>query len=195
MKAFPNLLKRMGMAALVFAGAYAVAMIVLKVVAIAAGFEKELDFAQMSDYTAKIYMLVIGIVCPLVYFNLYVAAGVTRRQFTAGMLAVAAVMSACFAILRMPLLMAHGELTAMSVTASALYGMLAFLVGWTAVIGFQFMRAIPIFLSSISPVFFVLGFLAVEKLSTAVRLPIFAIAIAALGAGLLWAASRIPVKI
>jgi hypothetical protein len=95
----------------------------------------------------------------------------------------------------MPLLMAHGELTAMSVTASALYGMLAFLVGWTAVIGFQFMRAIPIFLSSISPVFFVLGFLAVEKLSTAVRLPIFAIAIAALGAGLLWAASRIPVKI
>jgi hypothetical protein len=120
---------------------------------------------------------------------------VTRKQFAAGILAVAAVMSACFAILRMPLLVAKGDLSALAVTAFMLKEMLAFLAGWTAAVGFQFMRAIPVFLSVICPLFLWAGFSMIEKLSLLMRLPIFAVAVVALGAGLLWVVRRIPVKV
>jgi hypothetical protein len=141
-------------------------------------------------------MLVIGVVCPLIYFAYYLAAGVTRKQFAAGMFAAAAALSLCFAVLRIPLLIGNGGVPALAVLVPALYGALAFLAGWTASVGFQYARGVPIIIGIVCAVVLFNGIVQLERLALPplARLPAAAGAICVVWALLLRAVQRIPVN-
>jgi hypothetical protein len=73
---------------------------------------------------------------------------------------------------------------------------LAFLGGWTAVAGFQFMRGIPIIISIACASAMCYGVIAYERLQLPplAYMGIYIAAILAIGAGLLAVVRRIPVR-
>jgi hypothetical protein len=96
----------------------------------------------------RIFMLIIGIVMPLLYMENFVAAGITRGQFVRGMLAAAALLALSFTLffaLILPLVFRFpggmsGFIPALSGCVQMLW---AFLLGWIATVGFSFRRFVP----------------------------------------------------
>jgi hypothetical protein len=184
----------MGITALWYAGILTVVMIALQI------FFKETDadmtLVAVSDISTRFYMLVTGIVYPLVYFSHYLAVGLTRKQFAFGIFAAGALLSLCFSILRIPLLIIDNEFSLLAILVTALYGVLAMLVGWTTVVGFHYMRCIPIIASIVFGMVIGCGLMTIAGL----QLPLLACiwisvsAILVIGTGLLLTVRRIPVK-
>jgi hypothetical protein len=198
MKVFRDLFRRMGIIALWYVGLFAAVMFALQAVfkVRIMGVDVGVSFLVISDISTRLYMLVIGIVFPLVYFNHYISVGVTRKRFFVGIIAAGTALSLCFTILRVPLLILDGEFSLPAVLVCVLYGTLAFLVGWTASVGFQHMRFIPIVVgTALAPLMYA-GLLSLEKLQLPplAYLWIFTGAILLVGLGLLLAVWRIPVK-
>jgi hypothetical protein len=193
---FRDLFRRLGISALWYAGVFAVVILVLQIVFKAAGVDGDVALTVISAISTRFYMLVLGIVCPLVYFTHYLAVGVTRKQFAVGIFAAGALLSLCFALLRAPMLIIENVFSPLALLVPALYGALAFLVGWTAAVGFQYMRGVPICVGTICAAAMFHGMIAVERLQLplSAHLPISAGAIALVGAVLLVAVQRIPVK-
>jgi hypothetical protein len=138
------LFRRMGVISLWYIGIFAVVVLVLTIV-----FEV-FHIADMIDitYTAgggadvfansnSVFLLVLGVLFPLLSLEPFLAAGATRRQFAAGMLSAAAALAIGFTVICVVL-----DLLAASFSLPRLFtyltdDILFFLTGWTAVIGFQ----------------------------------------------------------
>jgi hypothetical protein len=196
MKVFRDLFRRMGITALWFVGIFLVGVVALQIIFKATGVEGEVAVTVSSDISVRIYMLVMGIVAPLVYFSPYIEVGVTRKQFAVGICAAGALLSLCLSVLRIPWLIVDNEFSVLAVLLCAFYGALAFLVGWTAAAGFHFMRGLPIVAGIICANALCQGLIALERL----QLPLLAClwitvgAILLVGAGLLWVIWRAPVR-
>jgi hypothetical protein len=199
----------MGVAALWYAAVFAVVIAALQIIfkmVIVDSPSTHISGAALTSAGATLmtvyglstgtYMLVMGIVCPPVYFSHYISAGVTRTRFAVGIFAAGAALSLCFAVLRIPLLVLYGELSLPAVFLPALSGALSFVVGWTASVGFQYLRFIPILVSTVcGPALFV-GIMSLEKLQLPPwsHMSIFACALLTVGAVLLRVVKRIPVR-
>jgi hypothetical protein len=88
-------------------------------------------------FGTRIYVLVIGIVTPLLYAGSYVGIGVTRRQFTLGLMVSGLGLCLAFATL---FTLFEGFTAGFSLARALLQfaGLcLCFLAGWIAVVGFQ----------------------------------------------------------
>lgn len=120
-----------------FIGIYALIMAILLVI---------FSFVTIDDtswvpisimYAPKIYLLVMGIVYPLVATKLYVSQGLTRKQF---FLAYTGAISIISLFLIIPLLASviyYGSISLTSALIHYLHMPLFFLIGWTSVVGFQ----------------------------------------------------------
>jgi hypothetical protein len=198
MKVFRDLFKRMGISALWYVGILIVVLIALQIIfnAVGIGEDMRIDVTDAFDNSTRIYMLVIGIVCPPVYLSHYLAAGVTRRQFAVGIFAAAALLSLCLEVLRVPLLIMDNEFSSLAVLVPMLGAVLAFLGGWTAVVGFQFMRGVPIIISIACASAMCYGVISIVELQlpTLAYMGIYIGAILAIGATLLAVVRRIPVR-
>jgi hypothetical protein len=213
MRAFPDLLKRMGKSALIFAGvSFAPVLALILILALNPGTipvqmatvgATRVDLAMSNPIfgglaligqIAIFYLLVYGIVCSAACFNKYMAAGVTRREFATGMIAAAALLSACFSLLSIPLLLANNELPLLLVLVLALQGTLMFLIGCIATVGFQLTGILSAVLGLIVAFALLFCMSVLSDLQLYAQLPIFAATIAIAVAGLLWATRRIPVK-
>jgi hypothetical protein len=148
----------------------------------------------LTGQIALFYLFIYGIVCPATYFNKYIAAGVTRREFVAGMIAVAALLSVCFSLLSIPLLLANNEPPLFLVLALALQGTLMFLSGFTATVGFQLTGILSAVLGVLIAFALQVWMSLFSDFKLLTQLPIFVATIAIAVAGLLWATRRIPVK-
>jgi hypothetical protein len=186
----------MGIIALWYVGIFAAVMVALQIIFKVTGVDIGVTFLLISDISTRLYMLAIGIVCPLVYFNHYISAGVTRKQFFAGMVAAGTALSLCFTILKVPLLILGGEFSLLAMLVCVLYGTLTFIVGWTASVGFQHMRFIPIVVGIVLAPLMWCGLLTLERLQLPLlaHLWIFISAILVAGTGLLLAVWRVPVR-
>lgn len=88
-------------------------------------------------YAPKIYLLVMGIVYPLVATKLFVSQGLTRKQF---FLAYTGAISIISLFLLIPILASviyYDSISLPSAITHYLQMPLFFLIGWTSVIGFQ----------------------------------------------------------
>lgn len=200
LRVFRNLFRRMGTNALWYVGIFALVIILLRVIVMAPGVStdigKAVTLSQVADFSNKIYLLVLGIVYPLVYFRYYIETGVTRRQFSLGMFATAMLLSLCFAVSLVPLRIAEGTFTPVEILMNAVYGTLCFMTGWTSTVGFQFMRPVPIFVGILCAVSVLHGGLFLSKLSLPLwgYLSIAALAVCLLGFFLLRVVKRIALK-
>jgi hypothetical protein len=196
MKVFRDLFKRMGVSALWFLGIFVITIAILYVIFQGLSTQVDISLSVVFDIATRVYMVIIGIVCTLVYFPIYLAVGVTRKQFFIGLFASGALLSLCFAVLRIPLLIMSNTLSPLAVLVPALQNTLAFLVGWVGVIGFQYMRTVPIIISITCANLMPQGLIQLEKmeLSLLTLLWISIIAIALIATGLYLATRRIPVK-
>jgi hypothetical protein len=185
----------MGVSALWYVCVFAVVTFVLQKVFKETGVDADVTLAVISAASTRVYMLVIGIVCPVTYFGHYLAVGVTRKRFAAGMFAAGAALSLCFAALRVPLLILEDGFSLTEAFVPAFCGAFTFIVGWTASVGFQYMRAVPIISGLVCSTALYLGMMALEYLGlpAAARLLIAACGICVVGAALLRAVKRIPV--
>lgn len=120
-----------------FIGIYALTMVILLIV---------FSFVKINDtswipisimYAPKIYLLVIGIVYPLITTKLYVSQGLTRKQF---FLAYTGAISIISLLLFIPILVSaiyYGNISLLSAITHYLHLPLFFLIGWTSAVGFQ----------------------------------------------------------
>jgi hypothetical protein len=192
---FRDLFRRMGVIALWYAGILIIVMVVLQIFAKTTA-DLYVTLAIVSEGSTRIYMLVIGIVCPLTYLGHYLAVGVTRKRFAVGIFAAGAAQSLCFAVLRIPLLIMADEFSLTATLIPAMYGALTFLVGWTASVGFQYMRAVPIVVGLVCAAAAYFGMMVAFEwfgLPTLAHFPIAACGICIVGAALLRVVKRIPV--
>jgi hypothetical protein len=196
MKVFRDTFRRMGVAALWYVGLFAAVMIALQAVFKATGVDMGVTLLVVSDFSTRLYMLVMGIVFPPLCFAQYLSVGVTRKQFAVGIFAAGAALSLCFAILRAPLSVLDGTFSFLALIVPALYGALAFIVGWTASVGFQHGNFIPAAAGIVVATLLWIGLSALEKLQLPLLayLWIFISAIFVVGTGLLLAVWRVPVK-
>jgi hypothetical protein len=187
----------MGISALWYVGVFAAVIVVLRVVFKAEEMDVAVTLTSISNISGRIYMIMLGIACPLVYFPRYIAVGVTRKRFALGIFASGALLSLCFfAALRIPLLAWGGGLSLLAVLIPALYGALAFLIGWTASVGFQYTRGAPILVGIVCACAILAGVAALERLGLRSwpSLSIAVCAIGLVGLPLLRAVMGIPVR-
>lgn len=89
-------------------------------------------------YSPKIYILVMGIIYPLITMELLLTRGLTRKQYFCALTGAVGFLSL---ILIIPPIIAQiimGIFTPLSIVINLVQMPLFFLIGWTAVVGFQF---------------------------------------------------------
>jgi hypothetical protein len=150
----------------------------------------------ISGYSTQIYMLATGIVFPLIYLQHFIAAGTTRRQFRAGMYAAGVGLAVCLTALRAVVMAAAGGFTVLDGFIGLAGGLLAFVAGWTAAVGFQYMAVGPIVLGIAASCVLWAGWILAERFKAGTVLQFgIGIAEAIAGAFMLTRAVRnIPVK-
>ena len=106
------------------------------------GFALASFYQQTFVASCAIYMLVIGIIFPLM-LGLHMSLGVTRREHTVGLLVVASLLSLVFAlvwaimqVLLFPVFDIKAVLTVFTLSLGS------YLMSWVIVLGFQFRRVI-----------------------------------------------------
>jgi hypothetical protein len=138
------LFRRMGAISLWYIGIFAVVVLALTIV-----FEV-FHIAGMIDitYTAggdayvfansnSVFLLVLGILFPLLSLEPLLAVGATRRQFAIGLLSAAAALAIGFAVICAVLDLLAGSFSLPRLFTYLTDDILFFLTGWAAVIGFQ----------------------------------------------------------
>lgn len=120
-----------------FIGIYALIMTILLFV---------FSFVKIDDtswipitlmYTPKIYLLVMGIVYPLVATELYVSRGLTRKQFFWAYTGAISIISLFLLIPILASIIYIENISLLSAITHYLYLPLFFLIGWTSIVGFQ----------------------------------------------------------
>ena len=100
--------------------------------------DSDQDLMVISSNSPKIFLLIMGIVYPLINIELFLSRGLTRRQF---FIAITSVISIVSIILLLPLVITNileGTITPLSLIIDYLQMPIYFLIGWTAGVGFQF---------------------------------------------------------
>lgn len=120
-----------------FIGIYALIMAILLVI---------FSFVTIDDtswvpisimYAPKIYLLVMGIVYPLVATKLYVSQGLTRKQFFWAYTGAISIISLFLIIPLLASVIYYGGVSLTSALIHYMHMPLFFLIGWTSVVGFQ----------------------------------------------------------
>ncbi len=123
-----------------FIGTYALIMAILLII---------FSFVTIDDtswipisimYAPKIYLLVMGIVYPLVATKLYVSQGLTRKQFFWAYTGAISMISLFLFIPLLASVIYYGSISLPSAMIHYLHMPLFFLIGWTSVVGFQMRR-------------------------------------------------------
>ncbi len=101
--------------------------------------ERDMEWVAISTaYAPKIYLLVIGIISPLTYMELYMSRGLTRTQFFWAFTEAIAILSV---FLFLPTIIAEiifGNISLLFIITHYIQMPLSFIMGWTVVIGFQY---------------------------------------------------------
>ncbi len=115
--------------------------LIIAILSIVFHYIKDVDRSWMgisSIYSPKVYLLVMGIVYPLISAELYLSRGLTRRQYFWALTGAIGILSLG---LLLPMVIAEilmGTITPMSVIVNLIQMPLFFLMGWTIAAGFQF---------------------------------------------------------
>lgn len=120
-----------------FIGIYALIMAILLIVFSFVTIDNTSWMPISIMYAPKIFLLVMGIVYPLVSTKLYVSQGLTRKQF---FWAYTGAISIISLFLLIPLLASAIYYDSISLSSSIIHYLqmpLFFLIGWTSVLGFQ----------------------------------------------------------
>ena len=120
-----------------FIGIYALIMAILLVVFSYVTIDDTSWIPISIMYSPKIYLLVMGIVYPLIATKLFVSQGLTRKQF---FWAYTGAISIISLFLLVPLLASEIYFDSISLSSAIthyLQMLLYFLIGWTSVVGFQ----------------------------------------------------------
>lgn len=121
--------------------------------------------------TSKIYLLVIGIVYPLMVTELYISRGLTRKQFFWAFTAAIGIVS-LFLLFILTVATLFDGMTLQSALSHYLQMLLFYLIGWTAAVGFQFGKwytAIPGVLSAVGLLYTVTAITSIFDLSDLTR--------------------------
>lgn len=120
-----------------FIGIYALVMAILLIV---------FSFVTIDDtswmpisivYAPKIYLLVMGIIYPLIATKLYVSQGLTRKQFFWAYTVAISIISLFLFIPVLASVIYYDNFSLTSAITHYLQMPLFFLIGWTSVVGFQ----------------------------------------------------------
>lgn len=136
-KVFKLLLSVQGKSACWFIGIYALIIAILIIIFSYITID-DVSWIPLSIlYAPKIYLLVMGIVYPLVSTKLYVSKGVTRTQF---FWAYTGAISVISLLLLIPILVSsiyNNDISISMAITHYLQMPLFFLIGWTSIVGFQ----------------------------------------------------------
>jgi hypothetical protein len=152
MKVFNDMFRRMAVSAIWYVIIFPLVIIAVSIFVAIGGEEFDLTLDTIVNYSNHVYLLVIGIISPLVYFTRYVAVGVTRKQIATSLLCSAIVLAAVFALINIPLMLIFGDFYLMQIPTAFARGFASFTIGWLAVSGFHFMRGVPITLGIVCAV-------------------------------------------
>jgi hypothetical protein len=89
-------------------------------------------------YSPKVYLLVMGVIYPLITMEQYVSRGLTRKQFFWALTGSSSIIALILIIPITIALIYIGELTPLFVVINLVQMSAFFFIGWTAVLGFQF---------------------------------------------------------
>ncbi|SHI06198.1 hypothetical protein [Clostridium grantii] len=136
-KALKLLLSIQAKSTCIFIGIYALIMAILFSVFSYVNMYPSYWMADSIIYTFNIYLLIMGIVYPLIATRLYVSRGLTRKQF---FWAYTGTMSIISLFLFVPILISiiyYDSFSILSAITDYLRMPLSFLIGWTCAVGFQ----------------------------------------------------------
>ncbi len=136
-KAFKLLLQMQIKGTFWFLGIYALTMAILLTIFSYVRIEDTSWIPISILYTPKIYLLVIGIIYPLISTKLYISYGLTRKQYFFAYLGAMSIISI---LLLIPVLMSfiyYDNFSIITIVTHYLQLPLFFLIGWTSIIGFQ----------------------------------------------------------
>ena len=103
-------------------------------------------------YAPKIYLLVMGIVYPLITLELYISRGLTRRQYFLAFMGTMSILALVFLIPTLIAQICLGTITPFSVILNYVQMPMFFLAGWSAGTGFHFRKWYAPFLGILSAV-------------------------------------------
>lgn len=95
------------------------------------------DWNMLSPSSPKLFLLIMGIVYPLITLELYISRGLTRKQY---FIALTSVVSIESLILLLPSVVDRilaGTIDPLSLIIDYVQMPVFFLIGWTGVVGFQ----------------------------------------------------------
>lgn len=120
-----------------FIGIYALTMAIVLIVISFVKIDDTSWIPISTAYAPKIYLLVMGIVYPLIALKLYVSKGLTRKQFFWAYTGAISIISLFLLIPILASAIFYDSLSLPAVIIHYLHMPLFFLIGWTAVVGFQ----------------------------------------------------------
>lgn len=120
-----------------FIGIYALIMAILLIIFSFVTIEDTSWIPISIMYAPKIYLLVMGIVYPLVATKLYVSQGLTRKQFFWAYTGAISIISLFLTIPLLASVIYYGSISLPSAMIHYLHMPLFFLIGWISVVGFQ----------------------------------------------------------
>ncbi|MBS4192972.1 hypothetical protein KHA94_22935 [Bacillus sp. FJAT-49705] len=120
-----------------FIGIYAFIMAILLIVFSYVTIDDTSWIPISIIYSPKIYLLVIGIVYPLVATKLFVSKGLTRKQFFWAYTGAISIISLFLLIPLLGSVIYYDSISLPSAITHYLQMPLFFFIGWTSVVGFQ----------------------------------------------------------
>lgn len=120
-----------------FIGIYALTMAMFLIVFSYVKIDNTSWILDSIIYAPKIYLLVLGIVYPLVVTKLYVSRGLTRKQFFWAFTGAISIISLFLLIPILASIIYYDNISLLSAITHYLHMPLFFLIGWTSVVGFQ----------------------------------------------------------
>lgn len=120
-----------------FIGIYGLVMAILLIVFSYVTIDDSSWIPISITYAPKIYLLVMGIVYPLVAIKLYVSQGLTRKQFFWAYTGAISIISLFLLIPILASVIYYDSISLPSAITHYLQMPLFFLIGWTSVVGFQ----------------------------------------------------------
>ncbi|SDN72170.1 hypothetical protein [Bacillus sp. OK048] len=139
-KALKLLLSTQAKATCWFLGIYALTMAIVLIVFSYVKIDDTSWIRETIIYAPKIYLLVMGIVYPLVATKLYVSRGLTRKQFFWAYTGAISIVSLFLLIPILASIIYFENISLLSAITHYLHMPLYFLIGWSSVVGFQFLK-------------------------------------------------------
>jgi hypothetical protein len=139
-KALKLLLSIQAKATCWFIGIYALVIAILLIVFSFVPIDDTSWILVSIIYSPKIYLLVMGIIYPLVATKLYVSLGLTRKQFFWAYTGAISIISLFLLIPTLASAIYYESVSLPSAITHYLQMPLFFLIGWTSVVGFQMQK-------------------------------------------------------